>query len=72
MEWPLVDDLAQMLVCAAPYGGPMAIMRDPKQITKLVVGSAKPIIQIFNAAGKYISTINVRRVRCWCDGHKTR
>lgn len=58
MEWPLVEDLAQMVVCAAPYGGPMAIMRDPKQITK-VVGSVKPIIQIFNAAGKYISTINV-------------
>lgn len=58
MEWPLVQDLSHMIVCAAPYGGPMAIMRDPKQITKLT-GSAKPIIQIFNAAGKYISTIHV-------------
>lgn len=62
MEWPLVNELSEMVVSAAPYGGPMAIMRDPKQATKLI-GSAKPIIQIFNAAGKYISTINVRSRR---------
>lgn len=58
MEWPLVQELCHMIVSAAPHGGPMAIMRDPKQITKLT-GSAKPIIQIFNAAGKYMATINV-------------
>lgn len=58
MEWPPETELEQMTVCAAPYGGPMAIVRDSQQFTK-VTGSAKPIIRIFTASGNLISSITV-------------
>lgn len=52
-----------MTVCAAPYGGPMAIVRDSQQFTK-VTGSAKPIIRIFTASGNLISSITVSVINC--------
>lgn len=58
MEWPPETDLECMMVAAAPYGGPMAIVRDPKLFVK-VTGSSKPIIRIYTASGHLISTINV-------------
>lgn len=58
MEWPPETELEQMIVCAAPYGGPMAIVRDPQKFTK-VTGSSKPIIRIFTASGNIISSITV-------------
>lgn len=55
MEWPAETELDQMDVFAAPYGGPIAIVRPPK------VGGAttKPIIRIFTASGNLISSISV-------------
>lgn len=47
------------MVCAAPYGGPMAIVRDPKKITK-ITGSSKPVVRIFTASGILLGTIAVR------------
>lgn len=67
MEWPAETELAQMNVVAAPYGGPMAIVR---QTTKVGV-SPKPIIRIFTASGHLISTIQVtieRKIHCFTLG----
>lgn len=58
MEWPVDTELEHMMVCAAPYGGPMAIVRDPKKITK-ITGSTKPIVRIFTASGILLGTITV-------------
>lgn len=59
MDFPENLNLEQMNVFAAPYGGPIAITKDPKQVTK--AGSqAKPVIQIFTSSGHKIGTINVR------------
>ena len=46
-----------MKLHAAPYGGPIAITKNPKQIPKS--GIVKPVISIFTSAGVLISTINV-------------
>ncbi|XP_078037953.1 vacuolar protein sorting 16 [Augochlora pura] len=39
------------LLVAAPYGGPIAITRDPKKFVK-VHGSSKPVIYMYTSAGK--------------------
>lgn len=60
MDWPATINLEQMTVHAASYGGPVALVKDFKQFLKLSgSGSAKPVIRIFNCAGKLISSINV-------------
>lgn len=59
MEWSPDTDLEKMIVCAAPYGGPIAVMRDTRLFIK-VTGLAKPVIRIFTSSGHLISTINVR------------
>lgn len=46
-----------MKLHAAPYGGPIAITKNPKQIPKS--GIVKPVISIFTSSGVLISTINV-------------
>lgn len=46
-----------MKLHAAPYGGPIAITKNPKQIPKS--GIVKPVISLFTSSGVLISTINV-------------
>ncbi|XP_065092483.1 vacuolar protein sorting-associated protein 16 homolog [Ochlerotatus camptorhynchus] len=59
MDWPANINLENMAVHAAPYGGPIALVRDSKQFLKVSGGeSAKPVIRIFNCFGKLTSTIN--------------
>lgn len=58
MEFPDNVNLDQMNVYAAPFGGPIAVTKDPKQMTK-ATASAKPVIYIFTSSGHLISTINV-------------
>lgn len=59
MNFPDNIDLKQSKVYAAPFGGPIAITKDQKQITK-AGPSPKPIIYIFTSSGNLISTINVK------------
>ncbi|EAT37446.1 AAEL010559-PA [Aedes aegypti] len=59
MDWPASINLEHMTVHAAPYGGPIALVKDTKQFLKLSGGeSTKPVIRIFNCSGRLISTIN--------------
>lgn len=58
MDWPQSVDLEQMIVAAAPYGGPIAIVRDWRQFVKVTV-SSKPIIKIFTASGTLLSNLSV-------------
>lgn len=61
MEWAADTELYQMTVVAAPYGGPMAIVRDSKEFIKVGGSSVKPIIRIFTASGHLLASINVRK-----------
>lgn len=58
MDWPQNADLEQMVVYAAPYGGPIAIVKDPTQFVK-VSAQNKPMIRIFTSAGRLLSKIQV-------------
>ncbi|XP_070536133.1 vacuolar protein sorting-associated protein 16 homolog [Ptychodera flava] len=60
MGWKDVD-LSKYKVAAAPYGGPIALIRDDSKLVKTT--SAKPIIYIFSASGHEISIIK------WNSGH---
>lgn len=62
MQWPLDTELYQMQVIAAPYGGPMAIVRDPREFIKVGGSTVKPIICIFTASGQLLASINVRNI----------
>lgn len=58
MELPESINLEYMNVYAAPFGGPIAVTKNPKLLMKGAL-SSKPIIYIFTASGRLISTINV-------------
>lgn len=45
--------MGQMIVAAAPYGGPIAMVRDWRQFVKAST-AGKPVIRIFTCAGKAI------------------
>jgi Vps16, N-terminal region len=63
MDWPQGVDLENNLVYAAPYGGPIALVRDWKQIL-IASGSTKPVIRIFTSSGKLISSFTVKFFLC--------
>lgn len=61
MEFPDNVNLDQMNVYAASFGGPIAVTKDPKQVSK-AAASIKPVIYIFTSSGHLISSINVNQV----------
>ncbi|XP_073236793.1 vacuolar protein sorting-associated protein 16 homolog isoform X3 [Porites lutea] len=58
MEWQDAVYLSRFIVSAAPFGGPIALIRDDKHFAR-VQGSAinKPIIHIFSSAGRELATV---------------
>jgi len=52
MSWKDVD-LEKYVVAAAPYGGPIALIRDSKKIVYLKEGNL-PVMQIYTSSGKLI------------------
>lgn len=59
MQWSPETEFNFMSVSAAPYGGPIALVRDSAQFTKVTTGTSKPIIRIFTASGNLISSFTV-------------
>ncbi|CAH1775290.1 unnamed protein product [Owenia fusiformis] len=62
MEWSDLVDLNKFVVAAAPYGGPIALIRDENKFVR-VQGATKPIIYIYSASGIELSAIR------WNSGH---
>lgn len=58
MEWPYDIDIENIVITAAPYGGPIAIVRDRKKLVKVQM-TGKPIITLFSSPGHQISSISV-------------
>lgn len=54
MGWSDIIDISKFEVSAAPYGGPIALLKDESKTARVQV-STKPIITVFTAAGKQIS-----------------
>ncbi|XP_030369960.1 vacuolar protein sorting-associated protein 16 homolog [Scaptodrosophila lebanonensis] len=55
-DWPIDLDLEYMQVVVAPYGGPLAAIRDRTKVGP-VKGSAKPIIRILDTTGQELGKI---------------
>ncbi|BFZ22188.1 hypothetical protein BsWGS_25227 [Bradybaena similaris] len=53
MEWTGLVDLAKHTVAASSYGGPIALMKDESK-TARVVTTVKPVVSVYNAAGKLL------------------
>lgn len=58
MNWSMDEGLDNMIVSGAQYGGPIAVVRDRKQFVR-IMGTAKPVITLYNGVGTIISKILV-------------
>lgn len=58
MAWQEAVDLSKFTISAAPFGGPIALVRDDKHFVR-VHGSSinKPVIHIFSSAGKELASV---------------
>ncbi|KAL5731811.1 vacuolar protein sorting-associated protein 16 [Ranunculus cassubicifolius] len=54
MQWNV--DLARYKVACAPFGGPIAVIRDEAKIVKLLAESAHRKLDIYNSAGVLLSS----------------
>ncbi|XP_050751537.1 vacuolar protein sorting-associated protein 16 homolog isoform X2 [Gymnogyps californianus] len=55
MEWNLKEDLRECLVAAAPYGGPIALLKNNARKEKSP--SARPLLEIYSASGLLLASI---------------
>eukprot|EP00162_Nutomonas_longa_P012729 comp21234_c0_seq1/m.45320 comp21234_c0_seq1/g.45320 ORF comp21234_c0_seq1/g.45320 comp21234_c0_seq1/m.45320 type:complete len:848 (+) comp21234_c0_seq1:3-2546(+) len=55
MIWDNIE-LGEYMVCAAPWGGPVAMVRDDKQVL-LLTQEVRPIVRIYTSAGALISEV---------------
>ncbi|ETE57233.1 Vacuolar protein sorting-associated protein 16-like protein [Ophiophagus hannah] len=53
MSWNLKEDLREYLVAAAPYGGPIALMRHKKEKSP----SSRPVLEIYSASGIQLASV---------------
>nr|XP_058893676.1 vacuolar protein sorting-associated protein 16 homolog isoform X3 [Kogia breviceps] len=55
MDWDLKEELRDCLVAAAPYGGPIALLRNPGRKEK--PASARPVLEIYSASGMPLASL---------------
>ncbi|KAK2169318.1 hypothetical protein LSH36_11g09017 [Paralvinella palmiformis] len=61
LDWFEKVNLQKCMIAAAPYGGPVAMMRDDRKLQKMT--TVPPIVYIYSSAGKEISAFK------WNSGH---
>lgn len=62
MNWSVDYEMNTMIISGASYGGPIALIRDKNQLIR-ITGQSKPVIHIYNCAGKHMSNIVVSRIK---------
>uniref|UniRef100_A0A8P0NXL1 Vacuolar protein sorting-associated protein 16 homolog n=1 Tax=Canis lupus familiaris TaxID=9615 RepID=A0A8P0NXL1_CANLF len=55
MDWDLKEELRDCLVAAAPYGGPIALLRNPWRKEKAT--SIRPVLEIYSASGLPLASL---------------
>ncbi|XP_015681384.1 vacuolar protein sorting-associated protein 16 homolog isoform X2 [Protobothrops mucrosquamatus] len=53
MSWNLKEDLRDYLVAAAPYGGPIALMKNKREKSP----SSRPLLEIYSASGIQLASV---------------
>ncbi|XP_071942390.1 vacuolar protein sorting-associated protein 16 homolog [Antedon mediterranea] len=61
-KWQEVADLKKFKIAAAPYGGPIALIRDDSKIMQ-VKGGARPIVYIFTSVGVQVASFSWKSLR---------
>jgi len=59
MDWVKDVDLAKYKVAGAPFGGPVALVRDENKIVAVQKQSVKPLISVYSSSGRKIVEIQV-------------
>ncbi|XP_077638799.1 vacuolar protein sorting-associated protein 16 homolog [Lonchura striata] len=54
MEWGLREDLRDCVVAAAPYGGPIALLRNSRRDK---TPGARPLLEIYSASGLLLASV---------------
>ncbi|XP_050176976.1 vacuolar protein sorting-associated protein 16 homolog [Myiozetetes cayanensis] len=54
MEWGLREDLRDCVVAAAPYGGPIALLRNSRRDK---APSSRPLLEIYSASGLLLASV---------------
>ncbi|NXC09021.1 VPS16 protein, partial [Orthonyx spaldingii] len=54
MEWGLREDLRDCVVAAAPYGGPIALLRHSRREK---TSGARPLLEIYSASGLLLASV---------------
>lgn len=60
MQWNPEINLENFIASSASYGGPLAIRRDDRKLTK-VRGPGQVVISVFSGSGNPISSFKVRQ-----------
>nr|KAF6424201.1 VPS16 core subunit of CORVET and HOPS complexes [Rousettus aegyptiacus] len=55
MDWDLKEELRDCLVAAAPYGGPIALLRNPWRKEK--PANVRPVLEIYSASGMPLASL---------------
>ncbi len=55
--WGPDINLDEYLICGAPFGGPIAMIRDDRKLVALSGDNAKPKLRIFTTAGQKIAEV---------------
>ncbi|XP_023804429.1 vacuolar protein sorting-associated protein 16 homolog, partial [Cyanistes caeruleus] len=58
MEWGLREDLRDCVVAAAPYGGPIALLRNSRRDK---TPGARPLLEIYTSSGLLLASVPVSR-----------
>ncbi|KAF7282142.1 vacuolar protein sorting 16 [Rhynchophorus ferrugineus] len=67
MLWNQEMKLENFIISSAPYGGPLALRRDNRKLVK-VHGSGQPVISVFSASGKAITSFKWTQKLIVCMG----
>ncbi|XP_023800944.1 vacuolar protein sorting-associated protein 16 homolog, partial [Cyanistes caeruleus] len=54
MEWGLREDLRDCVVAAAPYGGPIALLRNSRRDK---TPGARPLLEIYTSSGLLLASV---------------
>ncbi|XP_062349891.1 vacuolar protein sorting-associated protein 16 homolog isoform X3 [Cinclus cinclus] len=54
MEWGLREDLRDCVVAAAPYGGPIALLRNSRRDK---IPGARPLLEIYSSSGLLLASV---------------
>jgi vacuolar protein sorting-associated protein 16 len=58
MKWKGNDNIDDYLICGAPFGGPLAMIRDDKKLVPLSEENMNPKLRIFTSSGNLIAEVS--------------